>query len=148
VIIAPHDISENHLSSIEKLFQNQTIRYSNFSNQKEKNILIIDCIGKLANAYNYGEIAFIGGGFTGKLHNTLEPVVFGLPVVFGPKHSKFPEAKIFIEKGIGFEINNSNELKDVMEEINKNMQHLKTICSNTITKSSGAANKIIEIIYN
>ena len=148
VIIAPHDISENHLSSIEKLFQNQTIRYSNFSNQKEKNILIIDCIGKLANAYNYGEIAFIGGGFTGKLHNTLEPVVFGLPVVFGPKHSKFPEAKIFIEKGIGFEINNSNELKDAIEKINKNMQHLKTICSNTITKSAGAANKIIEIIYN
>ncbi len=148
IIIAPHEISESHLSSIEKLFQNQTIRYSQFSNQKEKNILLIDCIGKLANAYNYGEIAFIGGGFTGKLHNTLEPVVFGLPVIFGPKHSKFPEAKIFIEKGIGFEINNSNELKDAIEEINKNINQVKTICSETIENSAGAARKIIEIIYN
>jgi 3-deoxy-D-manno-octulosonic-acid transferase len=148
VIIAPHDISENHLTSIEKLFQNQTIRYSQFSNQKEKNILLIDCIGKLANSYSYGEIALVGGGFTGKLHNTLEPVVFGLPVIFGPKHSKFPEAKIFMEKGIGFEINNSNDLKDAIEQINKNMYQLKTICSNTITNSAGAAHKIIEVIYN
>lgn len=148
VIIAPHDISENHLISIEKLFPNQIIRYSKYTNEKNKNILLIDSIGKLANAYSYGKFAFIGGGFTGKLHNTLEPIVFGLPVIFGPKHSKFPEAAKFIDEGIGYEINNSSELKDAIQTININLHQLKIICSESIANSAGAASKIIQSLYN
>ena len=148
VIIAPHDISENHLLTIEKLFQNQIIRYSKYTNTTDKNILLIDSIGKLANAYSYGKIAFIGGGFTGKLHNTLEPIVFGLPVIFGPKHSKFPEAEKFIYEGIGFEINSSSDLKDAIQKINNNLDQLQIICSESIANSAGAASKIIQSLYN
>ena len=87
--------------------------------QYSSNVLIIDCIGKLSNAYRYGKMAFIGGGSTGKLHNILEPAVFGLPVIFGPKHSKFPEAKQFLDVGIGYEISNSNELSGSINFIDK-----------------------------
>ncbi len=144
IIIAPHDISENHLQAIEKRFQNTIIRYSNYSNEKDKSILLIDCIGKLANAYAYGKIAFIGGGFTGKLHNTLEPVVFGLPVIFGPKHTKFPEAQQFIDAGIGFSIQTHEELSDTIEYIESNLQVLQTKCIQVIENSKGAAAKIME----
>lgn len=143
VIIAPHDISENHLQTIEKLFKNRIIRYSNYTKETEKSILLIDCIGKLANAYSYGKIAFIGGGFTGKLHNTLEPVVFGLPVIFGPKHAKFPEAQKFIDAGIGFSIQSYEQLSNIIAYIEGNLPELQAKCIQEIEKSKGAAEKII-----
>jgi 3-deoxy-D-manno-octulosonic-acid transferase len=143
IIIAPHDISENHLQSIEKLFQNSIIRYSNYTKEKDKSILLIDCIGKLANAYSYGKIAFIGGGFTGKLHNTLEPVVFGLPVIFGPLHAKFPEAQQFIDAGIGFSIQTIEEFSDAIVYIKSNLHELQTKCIREIENSKGAAAKIM-----
>ena len=144
IIIAPHDISENHLQSIEKLFQNSIIRYSNYTKEKDKSILLIDCIGKLANAYSYGKIAFIGGGFTGKLHNTLEPVVFGLPVIFGPLHTKFPEAQQFIDAGIGFSIQTIEEFSDVIYYIESNLDELQAKCIREIENSKGASAKIME----
>jgi 3-deoxy-D-manno-octulosonic-acid transferase len=143
VIIAPHDISEGHLASIEKLFGNQLIRYSQINESCDKNILLIDCIGKLANAYSYGKIAFIGGGFTGKLHNTLEPVVFGLPVIFGPKHKKFPEAQQFIEAGIGFSIENENDFSSAMKYLEDNLIDIHRKCEREIDTSKGAAEKIV-----
>ena len=143
IILAPHDISENHLISIEKLFQNEIIRYSKYTDQKDKSILLVDCIGKLANAYSYGKIAFIGGGFTGKLHNTLEPVVFGLPVIFGPLHTKFPEAQQFINAGIGFSIKTQEELARIIEYIESNLQELQAKCILEIENSKGAADKIM-----
>ena len=139
VIIAPHDISENHLVFIENLFSNQTVRYSQFKATSDKNILLIDCIGKLANAYSYGKIAFIGGGFTGKLHNTLEPIVFGLPVIFGPKHSKFPEAQQFIDAGIGFSIHTKEDFSKTIHFIEQNLSELQQKCEN----SKGAAARIV-----
>jgi 3-deoxy-D-manno-octulosonic-acid transferase len=144
IIIAPHDISENHLQSIEKLFQNSIIRYSNYTNDKDKSILLVDSIGKLANAYAYGKIAFIGGGFTGKLHNTLEPVVFGLPVIFGPIHTKFPEAQQFINAGVGFSIQTHEEFSDVIVYIESHLQELQAKCIREIENSKGAAAKIME----
>ena len=144
IIIAPHDISENHLQSIEKRFQNTIVRYSNYTNEQDKSILLIDCIGKLANAYSYGKIAFIGGGFTGKLHNTLEPIVFGLPVIFGPLHTKFPEAQQFIDAGIGFSINTQEELARIIKYIESNLQELQAKCIHEIENSKGAAAKIME----
>ena len=67
-------------------------------------VLIIDNIGMLSNLYRYGHIAYVGGGFTGALHNILEPAAFGMPVLFGPKFSKFPEAAELIEAGGAFSV--------------------------------------------
>jgi 3-deoxy-D-manno-octulosonic-acid transferase len=114
LIIAPHDVSEQHISSIQAMFP-EALRYTQltFLNDEKKllesQILIIDCIGQLSSAYRYGTIAFIGGGFTGNLHNILEPAVYGLPLLFGPKHRKFPEAKLFLDKGFALEVTNPTD---------------------------------------
>ena len=63
-------------------------------------VLIIDRIGLLAEIYSSSNIAFIGGGFTGKLHNIIEPAAKGNIVLFGPKVHKYPEAEEMIKKGI------------------------------------------------
>lgn len=117
LIIAPHDVSEGHLRSIQSAFPS-SLRYTqvdiNRDHQKllGASVLIMDCIGLLSAAYRYGTISFIGGGFTGNLHNILEPAVYGLPLLFGPKHQKFPEADLFLQKGFALEVNNHTDFTE------------------------------------
>lgn len=117
LLIAPHDVSEQHIATIQAMFPN-ALRYTKINididDRKllESQILIIDCIGQLSSAYRYGTIAFIGGGFTGNLHNILEPAVYGLPLLFGPKHGKFPEANLFLQKGFALEVTNPNDFSE------------------------------------
>ena len=105
VIIAPHEINNTHIQQIKKQLK---VNYQLFTNvqkgeelKRHTQVLILDCIGVLADAYRYGQIAYVGGGFGTGLHNILEPAAFGLPVIFGPIHNKFPEAQAFIDAGIG-----------------------------------------------
>ena len=55
------------------------------------------------------KIAFIGGGFGSGIHNTLEPIAFGLPVIFGEKYQKFEEANYLVNSGGGFTVSNFHE---------------------------------------
>lgn len=114
IIIAPHDISPSHLAGIEKLWPGRILRYSLLKQggAVDSRLLLIDNIGMLQALYRYGKIAYIGGGFGTGIHNTLEPITFGLPVIFGPKFQKFEEAKQLIKIGGGFTVSNAEELKE------------------------------------
>jgi 3-deoxy-D-manno-octulosonic-acid transferase len=146
-IIAPHDISENHLLQIEKKFGKSIIRYSKWQSDSSEKIILIDSIGKLANAYSYGRLAYVGGGFSGSLHNILEPAVFGLPIIFGPKHKRFPEAQTFIGAGIAFSVSNENELQSAFDQILENEIELKTKTGELVLASKGATRKIIDFLH-
>jgi len=141
-IIAPHNIDEAHVSSIETKLSNLTERFT--ENNGGKNVLILNTIGHLASAYSYGEIAYVGGGFSGNLHNILEPAVFGLPVLFGPKFKRFPEASQFIHLGIGFSVKTNEEFTSTLNEIYKNLPAISEKTSNTVTKNTGASVKILD----
>lgn len=143
VIIAPHQIGESHLLEIEKRFGENIIRYAAVQENKTlPNILLIDSIGKLANLYQYGFFAYIGGGFTGSLHNILEPGVFGLPVIFGPKHSRFPEGELFIGKGVGFSLSDASQLENTIRFIEDKHDDLRQKLEVLVLEQSGAAGKI------
>ncbi|WP_129718404.1 3-deoxy-D-manno-octulosonic acid transferase [Pedobacter sp. SYP-B3415] len=94
MVLAPHEIGESHLSELKKRFP-EALFFSEFSNERAANaqILIIDNIGMLSSLYQYGKIAYIGGGFGAGIHNTLEAAAFGLPVIYGPNDHKFQEAQ-------------------------------------------------------
>ena len=61
-------------------------------------VLIIENIGMLTKVYRYPDIGYVGGGFATGLHNTLEPAVFGVPVIIGPNYSGFKEAEELVAK--------------------------------------------------
>lgn len=150
-ILAPHDISKNHIDQITGRIRVPYICYSELEKGKILNnekVLILDTIGHLANAYSYGSFAYVGGGFSGSLHNILEPAVFGLPVIFGPKHKRFPEAELFITEGIGFSIQTTNEMSDVIKDIEKNYTKLMTTTADFVKSQAGASNKIITFLNN
>ena len=104
LIIAPHEIHEGHLKSIEARLHRPAIRLSQATEQNvaDKDCLIVDSFGLLSSLYRYGQIAYIGGGFGAGIHNTLEAAVYGIPVLFGPRFQKFKEAKDLIAEGGAF----------------------------------------------
>lgn len=117
ILLAPHDIDENHLSDIIKSAEViPLVRLSDLANISSNDIqvLLIDTIGHLFDLYQLADIAYIGGGFGKSIHNTLEPAAFGIPVIFGPRYHKFEEAKAFINNGGGFCIHTLDELAEVM----------------------------------
>lgn len=100
LVIAPHDIRENRIQQVMQRFPG-ALRYSQYPTDSapEAHILIIDNIGMLSSVYQYGRIAWVGGAFGKGLHSILEPVAFGLPVLFGPRYHKFREAVELVESG-------------------------------------------------
>ncbi|MEY3238524.1 MAG: hypothetical protein RI883_2625, partial [Bacteroidota bacterium] len=139
-IIAPHNIDEAHIVSIEQQLTGKTIRYTDESHS-DSQVLILNTIGNLSNAYSYGKMAYIGGGFSGSLHNILEPAVFGLPVIFGPKFKRFPEASMFLHAGIGFTVNNLSEFENTFLEIDQNLSQLSEKTEAIVLKNTGASSK-------
>ena len=147
-IIAPHETDNNHVESILQKFP-EAVRWS----QKEKigkgNTVIIDSIGLLSVIYKYGTIAYIGGGFGSGIHNTLEPAVYGMPVIFGPEYKKFKEAIGLCEAGAAKSIQNYNDLENLLNEIIGNEDLLATMRSNAaqfVNENAGATELIIKEI--
>ena len=143
-IIAPHNVNEHFISKIEQSLKDMTCRFTD--NNNDKNIMILNTIGHLSSAYYAGKIAYVGGGFSGKLHNILEPAVFGLPVIFGPKYTKFPEAIDFVEHGFGFSVKNETDFENVLNLLASKSQELSEKIHEYINEKKGAADKILNHI--
>ncbi len=133
LIIAPHDVSERHLKQIEKRFQdNRLKRFSEMTVGDNPQIILVDTVGHLSSLYRYGQLALVGGGFSGQLHNIIEPAVYGIPVFFGFKYSKFPEASYFLNHKIGTKIHNGFNFTEHVKDILANPKYLDTIKHKTI----------------
>lgn len=64
-------------------------------------VVLTDSIGQLAEIYRAGHLAYVGGSFTTGVHNTMEPAVAGLPVLFGPVIDNAEEAGELVRTGAG-----------------------------------------------
>jgi 3-deoxy-D-manno-octulosonic-acid transferase len=130
ILVAPHEIDAKHLKEIEHLFGSDAVFYSRITHAdtpKEISppggcrLLVIDNIGMLSSLFRYGDIAYIGGGFQkGGIHNTLEPAVFGLPVLFGPTYEKFVEATELVKRGFAFPVRNPEECRNILHALISN----------------------------
>ena len=117
LLIAPHVIAEEHLKLILSLIKGKkVVRYTQTTPEEaaEADVLIIDCFGLLSSMYNYGDVAYIGGGFGVGIHNTLEAAVWNMPVIFGPNNKKFQEAQGLLKSCGGFEINTYEDFSGLM----------------------------------
>lgn len=129
IIIAPHNINSAQINRFEQKLQLPAIRYSalDTENAHAAQVLIIDNIGMLSALYQYGRIAYIGGAFRTGLHNTLEPMAFGLPIIFGPKYTKFEEAKQLVKHGGGWPVDGLPGLKKVFKLLKDETQYQQAV---------------------
>jgi 3-deoxy-D-manno-octulosonic-acid transferase len=120
VIIAPHELLPRYLEQVEAGFPKPLITWSELeaapaaSFRPQVRTLLVDRMGLLARLYRYGDIAYVGGGFGDGIHSLLEAAAWGRPVIFGPRHGKFAEAKGLIDAGGGFEVRNEEGLRAVL----------------------------------
>jgi 3-deoxy-D-manno-octulosonic-acid transferase len=152
-IIAPHVVSEEKITSIEKKLKVSHVKFSALTseNAEKSNVIIVDGIGFLSNLYAYGNLAYIGGGFNSGIHNILEPAVFGLPVIFGPNFHKFQEAKDLINKGAAFSIQNQEDFTEIINTLindNTKLMSCSEISKNYVYSKTGASEIILAKIKN
>lgn len=145
IIIAPHNVNESELLSIERLFKNNTIRLSQFVQNTAANILIIDSSGDLAFIYRYAHLAWIGGGFGVSVHNVLEAAVYGLPTMFGPHYTKSLEAIDLVKNEIGFCITDNDSVKKYLGKLsNENFYNqVKEKALKYVSSKTGATEIIL-----
>jgi 3-deoxy-D-manno-octulosonic-acid transferase len=156
-IIAPHEIGENNLSRLEGKLTVSSVRYSQLRAATEggkkaqiSTVLIIDNIGMLSALYRYGKVAYIGGGFGRGIHNTLEPIAHGLPVVFGRKYKRFEEAVKLVEWGGAFAIENAEDAEKILLSLTHEptRQQAATAAKRYILENQGATQLILDYFNN
>lgn len=149
LLIAPHVIAEEHLKLILSLIKGKkVVRYTQTTPEEaaEADVLIIDCFGLLSSMYNYGDVAYIGGGFGVGIHNTLEAAVWNMPVIFGPNNKKFQEAQGLLKSGGGFEINTYEDFSGLMSFLMNDETFLKQAGDKAgafVAHLAGATDKVL-----
>lgn len=149
LVIAPHAPSEPNVRRICAM-AGTALRYSQSQvltdEQTHSNTLVIDNVGLLNTLYQYGKVAYIGGGFGKGIHNTLEPAAFGLPIVFGPKYEKFEEARQFVARGGAFPVQNAEALAAVLEQLQDPVFYQKAskAVRDYLSENRGATDKLMQ----
>lgn len=147
-VIAPHNIKATHISNLKASLSKKVVLYSQLKDKDPSgyDVLLIDTIGLLTKIYSYANIAYVGGAFKTGLHNTLEPAIFGLPIIIGPNYKGFKEAEDLVNKKGIFPIKDKESffklLSNLLEDQNNSIT-IGKINSNYINTKVGATNKIM-----
>ncbi len=153
LIIAPHVIGEDHLQQIYALLKGRkVVRYSeaeHCDHLQDAEVLIIDCFGLLSSIYNYGEVAYVGGGFGVGIHNLLEAAVWHIPVFFGPNNQRFQEAQDLKACGGGLEIDGADSFTAQMDRLMTDQDFLTRTAKaagDYVSSHAGALDKVMKEI--
>ncbi len=148
MVIAPHEPTVLHIEQIENYFNKKarTIRFSSKNNYSGESVVIIDSIGILLTLYYYADVAYVGGSFKQGIHNVLEPAVYGIPVIFGPKIEGSIEAKELVKRDASQIVTTKNEAHDLLEKLfsdSKYRTEMGLKASAYVNENLGASEKII-----
>lgn len=111
VILTPHEPETQRLLGLEAKLDRHNITHQRLSELMDgppptenhrARVILTDSIGVLAEIYRAGHLAYVGGSFTTGVHNTMEPAVARMPVLFGPVISNAEEAGVLVRRGAGF----------------------------------------------
>ncbi len=116
VVLTPHEPHPERLLSLEKHLSRQGISHTRLSQLMSEGasrhtgtqVILVDSIGVLAEIYRSGYLAYVGGSFTTGVHNTMEPAVAALPVMFGPRIQNAEEASLLVNRQAGFVLKESS----------------------------------------
>ncbi len=112
LVLVPHEPTVDRLEEIEQDLAGKVsfLRFSALNEYAGEQVIIVDSIGILLILYSYAHVAYVGGSFRQGVHNVLEAAVFGIPVIFGPRHRNSQEPLMLVNSGGGFVVNSPEEL--------------------------------------
>jgi len=149
-VIAPHENDDHKLVALEKMLNVSSIRLSKIHRDRpiHADVVIVDTMGDLAQIYHVGSMAFVGGGFNSGIHNILEPVAHGLPVIIGPNHKRFREAGELIKLGVCVSVTSASGLETAIDAFSNNVRsdQISEIANQYMRRHAGATARIYDYI--
>lgn len=151
-VIAPHKIDKEKISDLAAKINRKVCYWSSIDSESEipvASVLILDTIGLLSRVYRSADFAYVGGGFATGLHNTLEPAVFGIPVMIGPDFKQFREARELVSKNGILVIHEKEELVANINRLYEDKElRRKTgeINRSYVSENTGATKEVMTII--
>jgi 3-deoxy-D-manno-octulosonic-acid transferase len=146
--IVPHDVGEPHIDRIMAMAPGECVRLSAYRPEMPFKYLVVDRIGLLAYLYALADAAYVGGGFGKGIHNTLEPMAYGIPVIVGPRHGRFPEAVDAIRLGGMFAVEDAPSLRRILDRLSDRSvrQQAGAIVREYLEAQSGASARLVDYI--
>lgn len=148
VVIVPHQPKKELIEHLKNYFRSLGVAvFSDSPYPVSSRVLIIDKVGILADCYKYAHIAYVGGSFKQGIHNVMEPAVYGLPVLFGPKHQNSFEAVQLTNRGGGIPVHNADEAFRNISDLIKDESYRQKTGQHALTfalENSGAVEKLLK----
>jgi len=144
-IIAPHEVSEDSLKLYNEI--SSSVAHSVWEGGNAQ-VMIIDSLGSLKFLYRYADVAYVGGALRGAVHNTVEPAVYGVPVIIAEhtKNVKFNEVVDLKNAGGLLTFDDDDQLFDIFEQLihdRKKREQLGKKNMDYVMSRSGATEKIM-----
>ncbi len=120
MILVPHEPTVETIERLEVQIAYlglRTIRFSDLNDYSNEHVILVDSVGVLMALYRYAEVAYVGGSFKQGIHNVLEPAVYGVPVLYGPKHENSREAIELARREGGVVIHDLSECTTAFREM-------------------------------
>ena len=149
MILVPHEPTLETLDRLAATLNSslRSIRFSDLNDYTNEKVVLVDSIGILVPLYQYAHVAYVGGSFRQGIHNVLEPAVYGIPVLYGPKHENSQEAIELVRRGGGFVVTNEEEcfrqLKKLLTD-EKSRENAGAVSLNLVKENIGATERFIE----
>ena len=131
-IVAPRHLQR--LGGLQEFFDRNGLSATLLSQcaagKQTADIILVDCMGELADLYAAGDFNFCGGSLVDKGgHNIMEIVRWGLPVYFGPFMQDFTDAvAIVVPAGAGFQVDDGDGLAMVLSDHLHNQKKYDRAC--------------------
>jgi 3-deoxy-D-manno-octulosonic-acid transferase len=152
LVLVPHEPTLQTLDRIENSLQAlklRSIRFSHLQGYSDEPVILVDGIGILMALYRYAHVAYVGGSFKQGVHNVLEPAVYGIPVLYGPKHTNSQEAVELARLGGGFVVSNHVDVYRTASRLLHRPDARRkagNICLALVRDNTGATDRILDYL--
>ena len=143
MILAPRHL--NRVPEVEKILNNAGLQYARRSAGERAakgsiQVLLLDTMGELLNAFACSQAAFVGGSLTDfGGHNPMEPAALGIPVLFGPYMDQ-TGSKELLQGGAAILVHDETELFEALDSLLNDSEKRKRMAEagpNVIRKFRG-----------
>ena len=152
LIIAPHEISEKRLDSIQVWARESGFAAARIDDASVPiaDVVIVSRYGVLGDLYAIADIAYVGGGFRrAGLHSLLEPAAFGAPVIIGPKHEDNRDARLLVAAGGAFRCRDAASISSCITRMLDSagaLSKARDAAHETVRAGLGAAERSFDLI--
>lgn len=162
LVIAPHEVRERRIAaltaaltaalSVADAEDRSAARVAALNDPAahHADVVIVNRVGLLPDLYALATVAYVGGGFhTAGLHSLVEPAVFRVPTVTGPRYRGSRDAVLMLHAGGVLAVRDADGMYAAMRAILLDSEHhaaMSSAMGAVVTDELGAADRSFEIV--